>query len=132
VSSEISTWIVLAIIIIFWVLLFSIYEKRKEVASYKQIEINLLPALAVSVTFLMGGLYLGYFYTNEHYQEKELSQTTDDQNNLICQVRIQEGKSGDVKSDYFVFEQSAKEKDCQKFIDYKNLPDDTESFWLGF
>ena len=48
------------------------------------------------------------------------------------QARVQRGKTGDVKSDYFIFERSEKEDDCKKFIEYKNIPDDTEGFWLGF
>ncbi len=97
-----------------------------------KITINKYLFAGLLVLLLAGGAFGGYFYTNQHYEQKELKQTTKDQENLICEVRLQKGKTGDVKSDYFIFEQSAKEEDCQKFIDYKNLPDDTESFWLGF
>lgn len=131
-SSEANTWIFLALVLIFWAVLFTLYEKRKKAGSYSQIKFGLIPVSIIVVLFLVGGGFLGYFYTDQHYEQKELNQTTKDQENLICEVRLQKGKMGDVKSDYFVFEQSAKEEDCQKFIDYKNLPDDTESFWLGF
>ena len=45
---------------------------------------------------------------------------------------MQRGKTGEVKSDYFIFERSEKEGDCKRFIEYKNVPDDTETFWMGF
>lgn len=85
---------------------------------------------------LATGSYAGFYYTNQHYQNKEahdLSQEAEtDQKNLICEARVQRGKTGDIKSDYFIFERSAKQKDCERYIEYKNIPDDTENFWMGF
>lgn len=97
-----------------------------------KITINKYLFAGLLVLLLTGGVFGGYYYTNEHYEQKETKQFIKEQENLICGVRLQEGKIGDIKSDYFIFEQSAKKEDCMKFIDYKNLPDDTESFWLGF
>jgi hypothetical protein len=58
-----------------------------------------------------------------HYRAKEsarLAQEEEtDPKNLICEARAQRGETGDVKSDYFIFERSAKQEDCEKFIDYK-------------
>jgi len=87
---------------------------------------------AVVLVVLIGGAYGGYYSTTQHYVNKESNEQFRNQENLICEARIQKGKTGDVKSEYFIFEQSAKQEDCEKYIDYKNLPDDTESVWLGF
>ncbi len=82
------------------------------------------------------GSYAGFYYTNQHYVTKEaneLSQEAEaDEQNLICEARVQRGKTGDIKSEYFIFERSAKEEDCTRYIEYKNIPENTESFWMGF
>ena len=92
--------------------------------------------MGLIVAALAGGSYAGFYYTSEHYKEKEASElhkeAETDEKNLICEARVQRGKTGDVKSDYFIFERSENQEDCEKFIEYKNIPDDTESFWLGF
>lgn len=84
------------------------------------------------VMALIVGTYTGYHYTKKHYEAKSLNEFSKSQEDLICQSEIRKGKKGDVKSEYFIFENSAKQEDCERFIEYKNLPDDTESVWLGF
>ncbi len=88
------------------------------------------------VAVLASGAFGGYHYTNQHYKDKEAKELAqeveNDEKNLICEARVQRGKTGEVESDYFIFERSAKQEDCEKFIEYKNIPDDTEGFWLGF
>ena len=100
------------------------------------ISINKYLLVGLIAAALVGGSYAGFYYTSEHYKEKEAvelrNEAETDENNLICEARVQRGKTGDVKSDYLIFERSAKKEDCKKFIDYKNIPDDTEGFWLGF
>ena len=100
------------------------------------ISINKYLLVGLIVAALVGGSYAGFYYTSEHYKEKEASElrkeAETDEKNLICEARVQRGKTGDVKSDYFIFERSENQEDCEKFIEYKNIPDDTESFWLGF
>ena len=102
----------------------------------KAVSINkyLLVGLIAGVGAL--GAYAGFHYTQQHYEAKisaELSREQEvDRDNLICEARVQRGKTGEIKSEYFIFERSAKQEDCVKFIEYKNIPDDTESFWLGF
>jgi len=100
------------------------------------ISINKYFLVGLMAAALAGGSYAGFYYTSEHYKEKEAvelrKEAETDQKNLICEARVQRGKTGDVKSDYFIFERSEKEDDCKKFIEYKNIPDDTEGFWLGF
>ena len=86
----------------------------------------------VVLAALISGACGGYYFTKQHYVNKESSEQAKSQENLICEARIQKGKTGDVESELFIFEQSAKEEDCQKYIEYKNIPDDTETFWLGF
>ncbi len=100
------------------------------------ISINKFLLVGLIAAALAGGSYAGFYYTSQHYEAKESAKLTQeeetDRKNLICEARVQRGKTGDVKSDYFIFERSAKQEDCEKFIEYKNIPDDTESFWLGF
>jgi uncharacterized protein HemX len=100
------------------------------------ISINKYLLAALIIAALVAGGYAGFYYTSQHYQNKEandLSQEAEtDQKNLICEARVQRGKTGDIKSDYFIFERSAERDDCERFIEYKNIPDDTESFWMGF
>lgn len=100
------------------------------------ISINKFLLIGLIAAALAGGSYAGFYYTSQHYEAKEsarLAQEEEtDRKNLICEARVQRGKTGDVKSDYFIFERSAKQEYCEKFIEYKNIPDDTESFWLGF
>ena len=100
------------------------------------ISINKYLLVGLIVVALAGGSYAGFYYTSENYKEKEASElrkeAETDEKNLICEARVQRGKTGDIKSDYFIFERSAKQEDCEKFIEYKNVPDNTESFWLGF
>ena len=99
------------------------------------ISINKYLLVGLIAAALTGGSYAGFYYTSEHYKEKEAialrKEAETDEKNLICEARVQRGKTGDVESDYFIFERSAKKDDCEKFIDYKNIPDNTEMFWLG-
>ena len=99
------------------------------------ISINKFLLVGLIAAALAGGSYAGFYYTSQHYEAKESAKLTQeeetDRNNLICEARVQRGKTGDIKSDYFIFERSAKQEYCEKFIEYKNIPDDTESFWLG-
>ncbi len=100
------------------------------------ISINKYLLVGLIAAALAGGVYAGFYYTNQHYQNKEARALREEaeiyEKNLICEARVQRGKTGEIKSDYFIFERSAKKEDCEKFIDYKNLPDDTEGAWLGF
>ena len=100
------------------------------------VSMNKYLLVGLIVAALLGGSYVGFYFTSQHYKEKEASElrkeAETDEKNLICEARVQRGKTGDVKSDYFIFERSENQEDCEKFIEYKNIPDDTESFWLGF
>ena len=91
-----------------------------------------LKLILIGIILLGVGIYGGYYFTNQHYEQKESNEFSKSQENLICEARIQKGRTGDVKSEYFIFESSAKQEDCERFIEYKNIPDDTETFWLGF
>lgn len=100
------------------------------------LSINKYLLASLIIAAVIAGGYAGFYYTNQHYQNKEateLSQEAEtDQKNLICEARVQRGKTGDIKSDYFIFERSAEQDDCEKYIEYKNIPSNTESYWLGF
>lgn len=100
------------------------------------VSINKYLLTCLVIAALAAGGYVGFYYTDQHYQNKEAKELSreaeTDQKNLICETRVQRGKTGDIKSEYFIFERSVKEEDCKRFIDYKNIPDDTESAWMGF
>jgi len=88
--------------------------------------------LVIIVIISLGLVGFGtYHYTAKYYQDKSLKEFTTSQQNLICQARIQKGHTGDIKTDYFVNETSSKQDDCAKYINYKNLPSDTQYFWVG-
>lgn len=94
--------------------------------------INKYLLVGLIIVALFGGVYAGFHYTKKHYENKSSQEYTKNQEDLICQAEIRKGRKGDVKSEYFIFENSAVQEDCERFIEYKNLPDDTESVWLGF
>ena len=98
----------------------------------KYIRVNKYLLVGIIAGVLGIGSYAGHYFTKQHYENKAISDSAKDQDNLICEARIQRGKTGDVKSEYFIFENSAKQEDCERFIEYRNIPDDTETFWLGF
>lgn len=97
-----------------------------------KLSLNKLVFAGLLVACIAGGVFAGYYYTKKHYEAKSLNEFSKSQEDLVCQSEIRKGKKGDVKSEYFIFENSAKQDDCERFIEYKNLPDDTESVWLGF
>ncbi len=97
-----------------------------------KVQLNKLFLVILLVVCVGGGAFAGYYYTRKHYEAKSLQESSKNQEGLICQAEIRKGHKGDVKSEYFIFEQGAKQEDCERYIDYKNLPDDTESVWLGF
>lgn len=99
------------------------------------ISINKYLMVGLIIAALAGGCYAGFHYTKEHYEAKEEARLTKeeevDRKNLICEARLQRG-GGEIKSEYFIFERSAEQEDCERFIEYKNIPDDTEGVWMGF
>lgn len=99
------------------------------------ISINKYLLAGLIIAALAGGSYAGFHYTKEYYEAQEQARFTKeeevDRKNLICEARVQRG-GGEIKSKYFIFERSAKQEDCKKFIEYKNISDDTEGVWMGF
>lgn len=98
----------------------------------KDTTINKYLLVGMIILAVIGGAYAGYYYTKRHYENKSSQEYTKNQEGLVCQAEIRKGRKGDIKSEYFIFENSDKQEDCERFIDYKNLPEDTESVWLGF
>lgn len=109
---------------------FTLHEKRKEAGSYSHIKFGLVAVSILLTLFMFSGAFLGYFYTNQRYVQKELKQNLANNPDIYCRTQISKGESGEVKSQYFIYEQSQSEEGCEKFIEYKNLPEDTESFSL--
>jgi hypothetical protein len=97
-----------------------------------KVNLNKLVLMLLLTVCVASGAFAGYYYTRKHYETKSLQEFSKNQEGLICQAEIRKGHKGDVKSEFFIYEQGAKQEDCEKYIDYKNLPDDTESIWLGF
>lgn len=101
-----------------------------------QISINKFLLTALIVAAILIGATGSYFYTSNQYEIREEAQLQQDEEldtrNLICEARVQRGKTGEVKSEFFIFERSAEESDCSRYIEYKNIPEDTESVWMGF
>lgn len=99
------------------------------------ISINKYLLVGLFAIALVGGIYVGFYYTSQHYEAKESARLTQeeetDRRNLICEARLQRG-GGEIKSEYFIFERSAEREDCERFIEYKNISEDTEGVWLGF
>ncbi len=64
------------------------------------ISINKYLLMGLIVAALAGGSYAGFYYTSEHYKEKEASElhkeAETDEKNLICEARVQRGKTGDI------------------------------------
>lgn len=97
-----------------------------------KVQLNKLFLIGLLMGCISFGAFAGFYYTRKHYETKILQESSKDREGLVCQAEIRKGHKGDVKSEFFIFEQGAKQEDCEKYIDYKNLPDDTESVWLGF
>jgi hypothetical protein len=79
--------------------------------------------------------YGGWYFTNSHYQTGEDKRLADkkqhNRDNVLCSTEVMRGKRGEVKSEYYIFERSAKQETCEKFVNY-NVPEDTETVWMGF
>lgn len=93
-----------------------------------------LLAGAIAVTIAIS-VYGGWYFTNNYYQEAESRRLADEEqhnrDNVLCRAEVMRGKRGEVKSKYYIFERSEKQETCEKFINY-NVPDDTETVWMGF
>ncbi len=99
------------------------------------ISINKYLLAVLIIAALVAGSYGGYYYTSQHYQSVESQRLADEEKhnreNVLCRAEVMHGKRGEVKSEYYIFEQSDKRETCEELIDY-NVPDDTETVWMGF
>jgi len=111
-----ESWYVICLVLGFWVLVFTLYEKRKEVGSYKKIQASLLTVVILVVIGVVAG-GLGYKVFIEKPPKEEAADT-----GLLCKAKVRKGKIGDVRSEYFISENHS----CDKYIDYKDMPEDTE------
>lgn len=99
------------------------------------ISINKYILIGLIIAGLIVGSYAGFYYTSQHYQDAESRRLADEEKhnreNVFCRAEVMRGERGEVKSKYYILEQSEKQEDCEKLVDY-NVPDDTETVWLGF
>lgn len=99
------------------------------------ISINKYILISFVIAGLAAGSYAGFYFTKQHYQGVENKRLADEEkhnrDNVLCRAEVMRGERGEVKSQYYILEQSEKQEDCQKLVDY-NVPNDTETLWLGF
>lgn len=90
--------------------------------------------LVLLATLFVGG-FIGWYFTHDRYQNSEQARLAEEdrhqRQDVLCSVELMRGKRGDVKSDYYILEQSEKQETCEQFINY-NVPSDTEIYWLGY
>lgn len=99
------------------------------------ISINKYIVIGLVIVGLAAGSYAGFYFTDQHYQGVESKRLADEEKhnreNVLCRAEVMRGKRGEVKSEYYIFEQSEEQENCERLIDY-NVPDDTEAVWMGF
>lgn len=78
------------------------------------------------------GIFLGYFFTNNHYMQKEASRDKTDYT-AICRLELRDGNKGDVKEKYIaLLEYRGDSKDfCDEHMPLDKLPDDTNATSLN-
>ena len=91
--------------------------------------------IGVIVDVMALGTYGDWYFTNNYYQTAEDKQLADEEqhnrDNVLCSTEVLRGKRGEVKGAYYIFERSKKQETCEKYINH-NVPDDTETVWMGF
>jgi predicted membrane protein len=94
----------------------SYLSKKRALPLIIAIIISLLLVVSIS------SAYSGYSLAKNHFETKESESLSKEQEGLICSSELRKGHIGDIKSEYHIIEQH----DCSKYMEYKNLPDDTE------
>lgn len=92
--------------------------------------IKVLPSL---IALAVGG-YLGYFFTNNHYLQKEAKENKTEYT-AICRLELRDGNNGDVKEKYIALLEyrnvTGGKEFCQEHTPTKYLPDDTHGTSLN-
>lgn len=88
---------------------------------------KLIKSLPVITALLVGG-YLGYFFTNGHYMQKEASDNQSEYT-AICRLELRDGDRRDVKERYIaLLEYRGDSKEfCDEHMPLDNLPNDTNA-----
>lgn len=75
---------------------------------------------------LVVGAYLGYFFTSNHYTQKEASNSKTEYT-AICRLELRDGDRGDVKEKYIALLEyrGDSEEFCKQHMPVDSLPDDT-------
>lgn len=78
------------------------------------------------VIALAAGVLLGYFFTNQHYVQKEASDSKTEYT-AICRLELRDGNKGDVKEKYIALLEyrGDSEEFCKQHMPVDSLPDDT-------
>ena len=92
---------------------------------------KLVKSLPVIIALAVGG-YLGYYFTNSHYTQKEANDTKTEYT-AICRLELRDGDRGDVKEKYIaLFEYRPDSEDfCKEHMPLDSLPNDTNATSLN-
>lgn len=91
--------------------------------------VKLLPVIIA----LVAGGFLGYFFTDRHYVQKEAIDNKTEYT-AICRLELRDGNNGDVKERYIALLEyrntDGGKEFCEKYTPTKYLPGDTNGMSL--
>jgi len=94
---------------------------------------KLVKALPIIITLAVG-VYLGYFFTSNHYTQKEANKNKTEYT-AICRLELRDGNRGDVKEKYIALLEyrtgDGGMEFCERYMPTDSLPDDTNGMSLG-
>jgi len=92
---------------------------------------KLVKSLPVIIALAVG-IFLGYFFTNNHYTQKEATSDKTD-STAICRLELRDGNKGDVKEKYIaLLEYRSDSKEfCDEHMPLDSLPNDTNATSLN-
>ncbi len=92
---------------------------------------KLVKSLPVIISLVTGG-FLGYYFTNSHYIQKEAN---DDRTNYtaICRLELRDGNKGEVKKRYIALLEyrGDNEEFCDEHMPLDSLPNNTNATSLN-
>ena len=98
------------------------------------ISLNKYLLIGVIVGVMALGAYGGWYFTNNHYQTAEDKRLADEErhnrDNVLCSTEVMRGNAERLRA-IIIFSSVARNKRLAKYINY-NVPDDTETVWMGF
>jgi|GEM_PF-1099230 len=93
---------------------------------------KIVKILPILMALVVGG-YLGYYFTNNHYVQKEASKNKTEYT-AICRLELRDGNKGDVKERYIALLEyrniDGGKEFCEEYTPTKYLPDNTKGVSL--